>query len=314
MKFLYAFAAMCLGFLPRACDAAQAPQVLVSIRPLYGIAASIMKDVGTPQLLLEGSASPHTYHLKPGDVREIEKTDLLFWIGPAYEGFLTKVVQSLPEKRQLQCQALKGMTIHTMRSGGLWEQEEHHHHGEEHGHHGDHQHVSGSTDGHIWLDVSNVQAMAQALADHLIQLDPVHKKQYETNLNNFLQQMDTLQKQLKIEAEAIKNEPIIVFHDAYQYLEKSLNLKVVGSILLEPEMPAGACHLKRLHALVEQGGCRCIFSEPQFSPALVNSLSEKSNIPVALLDPLGTQIPLSDGHYEQTLTQILRAIHGCTHP
>ena len=78
MKFLYAFVAMCLGFLPHSCDAAQAPQVLVSIRPLYGIAASIMKDVGTPQLLLEGSASPHTYHLKPGDVREIEKTDLLF--------------------------------------------------------------------------------------------------------------------------------------------------------------------------------------------------------------------------------------------
>ena len=48
-----------------------APQVVVSIKPIHSLVASIMKGVGEPSLIVEGAASPHTYSLKPSNARAL---------------------------------------------------------------------------------------------------------------------------------------------------------------------------------------------------------------------------------------------------
>ena len=73
------------------------PNVVVSIKPLHSLVASVMKGVGEPELLLEGNTSPHTAALKPSQAEAIQKADLVFWIGDTLEAFLSKSLESGPD-------------------------------------------------------------------------------------------------------------------------------------------------------------------------------------------------------------------------
>ena len=39
--------------------------VVASIKPVNSLVSGVMDGVGTPKLIIEGAASPHTYALKP---------------------------------------------------------------------------------------------------------------------------------------------------------------------------------------------------------------------------------------------------------
>ena len=56
---------------------------------------------GTPELLVKGSASPHTYAMKPSDAPRLNHADLFFRMSEAVEPFTAKVVQSLPKQVQV---------------------------------------------------------------------------------------------------------------------------------------------------------------------------------------------------------------------
>ena len=62
--------AMVLGCLisavaPCFAEDPASPKVVVSIKPIHGLIASVMRGVGEPRLLLSGIASPHSYSLRP---------------------------------------------------------------------------------------------------------------------------------------------------------------------------------------------------------------------------------------------------------
>src|SRR6266852_6095932 len=81
--------------------AAAAPQVVVSIKPIHSLLAGVMAGIGEPALIVAGSSSPHVYTLRPSDARKLEAADIVFWVGPILEGFLTKPISSLAGKAEI---------------------------------------------------------------------------------------------------------------------------------------------------------------------------------------------------------------------
>ncbi|WP_457825638.1 metal ABC transporter solute-binding protein, Zn/Mn family, partial [Staphylococcus aureus] len=61
----------------------------VTIKPVHSLVAAIMEGAGTPALIVEGQASPHTFALKPSSARAIEAADLFVRVSPAVEPFTT---------------------------------------------------------------------------------------------------------------------------------------------------------------------------------------------------------------------------------
>ncbi|NBB47257.1 zinc ABC transporter solute-binding protein [Rhizobium sp. CRIBSB] len=121
--------------------ASAAPDVVVSIKPVHSLVASIMKGVGEPSLIVEGSASPHTYTLKPSNARALENADLVFWVGPGLEAFLEKPLEALPKKAKVvELEDAPGMTKLPFREGGAFEGHEHDDHAETGGDHDGHAH------------------------------------------------------------------------------------------------------------------------------------------------------------------------------
>ena len=83
------------GFIE--AHAGPAPKVVVTVKPVHALVAAIMAGVGEPQLLVEGSASPHTFTLKPSAARAIEQADIFIRVSEATEPFTHRIVEGLPK-------------------------------------------------------------------------------------------------------------------------------------------------------------------------------------------------------------------------
>jgi zinc transport system substrate-binding protein len=146
-----------------------APDVVVSIKPVHSLVASIMKGVGEPSLIVEGAASPHTYTLKPSNARALENADVVFWVGPGLETFLEKPLEALPkDAKVVELEDAPGLTKLSFREGGAFEGHDHGEHGEEsaehaHGEEG-HDHAEEHDHGHA--HATEEAAKADAHEDH----------------------------------------------------------------------------------------------------------------------------------------------------
>ena len=69
--------------------------MVASIKPIHSLVAAIMAGVGTPELIVEGASSPHTYSMKPSNARALQGAKVIFWTGPGMEVFLQKPLAAL---------------------------------------------------------------------------------------------------------------------------------------------------------------------------------------------------------------------------
>ena len=289
--------------LPADAGAAEAPRVIVSIKPIHSLAASVMAGVGVPELLVQGAASPHSYAMRPSDAARLDDAQVVFWIGPALEAFLVKPVASLAgDAAVLELEELPRLTLLPPREGGVWEPHMHEHgdaahddaHGEdEHDHdedeahaEGGHDHEAGTVDAHLWIDPDNAKVIAAAMAEALAGLDPAHGETYRANARDLAARIDALDAELAAALAPVRDRPFIVFHDAYQYFEAQYGLAAAGSITVSPDQPPGARRLAEIRAAIAARGAACVFREPQFEPALVELVIEGSGARQGELDPM----------------------------
>ncbi len=70
-------------------------KVIASIKPLHSLVSYVMDGVGKPGILVDGSASPHTFQLKPSHAEMLQEADIVFWIGEDLESFLETPLESI---------------------------------------------------------------------------------------------------------------------------------------------------------------------------------------------------------------------------
>lgn len=308
-------------------SAMAAPNVVVSIKPIHSLVASVMEGVGEPKLIVEGAASPHTYSLKPSNARTLQSADLVFWVGHGLEAFLEKPLEALATKATvIELEDAKGLEKLKFREGGAFEAHDHgeHGHGEhegdehkegEHAHKHeeshDHDHEHGEYDMHLWLDPMNAKAMAGAIETALIQADPTNAVKYQENAKKLMANLDALDTELSKTLEPVKDKPFIVFHDAYQYFEHRYDVSVAGSITVSPETMPGADRVSQIHNKIKTLNATCVFAEPQFEPKLVKVVTEGTNAKSGTLDPEAATIKEGPSLYFDLMRGIASSIVNC---
>ena len=291
-----------LLFAPLFACAAQ-PVVVASIKPVHALVAGVMQGVGEPLLLISGGASPHEYSLKPSDARALGAAQVVFWIGPELESFLVKPLANTPTARSVTLLDAPGVTLLPLRAGGAWEAHDHDH---------DHDHdPAASRDVHLWLDPVNAAAMVRQMAAVLGAADPARQAEYARNGAALVERLDRLNQQLASALAPVREQPYLVFHDAYQYFERRYGLNAVGSVVLKPEQRPGAKRVADIQARVRERKVRCVFGEPQFQPALVETIIAGSDARRGVLDPLGADLPAGPDAYFQLLQGLAEALRGC---
>lgn len=309
-------------------------RVVASIKPVHGLASAVMAGVGSPALLIKGADSVHGYQLKPSDARMIENAHVLLWVGPTLETSLTASISNLAKGRKIvELSTASELTLLPNREtpdahGEESKEEDEDEHGhededehgnedeDEHGHDDDdedehHDHDHGMQDMHIWLDIGNAKVMAREIARALQNAFPEYQDEFETNLNHVLQRLDALEAELQEHAEPIAGSPYIVFHDAYQYLEKKLNLNNVGAVTANLERAPGVKKIRELRETILGTGAVCVFSEPQFDAKILQTIAEGTDIRFGVLDPLGADIDAGPDAYFQIMRGMVGSLRDC---
>jgi len=286
---------------PAAAEA-RTPYVAASIKPLQSLAAAVMQGVGTPDVIVHGAGSPHTYAMRPSEVRELTRAEIVFWIGPAYESFLAKAIAGLPA-RAIAMLDVPGITVLPARSGGVWDTAER----------GTQVHLASLADAdpHVFLDPRNAEAIVRAMAATLSTADPAHQAAYRKNAETTIARLQALDGELAAQLAPVEKTPYVVFHDGYQYLERRYGLNAVGSVVVSPERPPGARRLAEIRDKIKDLHAACVFAEPQFDSALVRTAAEGTSARIGVLDYLGTDLKPGPDAYFDMMRGLGRALVSC---
>ena len=293
--------------------------VVTSIKPLHSLTSYIMEGVGEPELIIDGVASPHNFQIKPSHAKMLQNADLVIWIGEDLESFLPTALKSIPKDAVVfELLDQSGLKKLKFREKNIFEGHDDHGHDEhakkeddhdDHGH-DDHGHGHGSFDPHIWLDPANAKVIVKKITNQLSKIDKDNASTYKANSKKVIKDLDGLIKEVKNEIN--KDASFVVFHDAYQYFEKRFGLNVIGALTVNPDVMPGAEQLSEIREVIEHEKAKCIFSEPQFNPNIINSIASDTGVKTGVLDPLGANIDKGKNMYFDLIKDMSNSLKDCS--
>ena len=118
-----------LSFLTLLSPANAEIKVVASIKPIHSLASYLMDGVGTPDLIVDGYASPHGFALKPSHAKMLQEADIVFWVGEDLENFLEKPLGSIAKKAEkIELLQIKGLEILKFRERNIFDGHDDHGH------------------------------------------------------------------------------------------------------------------------------------------------------------------------------------------
>jgi zinc transport system substrate-binding protein len=149
------------------------------------------------------------------------------------------------------------------------------------------------------------------LTDHLVRWDSANASAFEQNRDALIARIDALDATLAAQLEPVRHRPFIVFHDAYQYFERHFGLNAAGSITLDPSLSPGARRVQELRARLQADDVTCLFTEPQFRPALAETLVEGTKTRLGEMDPVGSHVAPGPDAWFAVMQNLADSLTAC---
>jgi len=277
-------------------SAQPATNVVVSIRPIHSIVSALMEGVSEPRLLLDSNESAHTFHLKPSQLKLLSNADLLITIGDSFESGLTKVIRNIDQNYRLNLSEIKELQIYDFRDHNEIEHDEHDEH---------------DKDLHLWLDVGNVQIIAEKIKQKLIEINPSNKEQYNTNYLELKSKLNQLEEKIQFQLEPIKSTPFAIYADILQYFEKNFDLN--KPVIIAPYHGARLSINRVIKAKnkMKNQKTRCLIYGSENTSKQINVLTEGLDIKAHSVDILGVKLEPGSEQYFDLMKEISNQLASC---
>ncbi|PCM45410.1 zinc ABC transporter substrate-binding protein [Marinobacter sp. ANT_B65] len=294
-------------------------QILASIKPLELLVRAVATENMRTSTLVPPGASPHNYSMTPSKRRALEGADIIFWIGPEMETFLTRLLTG----SEFGERSVSLMTT----DGDVDEQEHDDHHADHDDHdghedhedhddqgHSDHGHShdhGDGTDPHIWVDPQVAVSMAESIRDALVKLDGADHEALDRNLEKFRESIAQKEAQIRKQLEPLKGISLFAYHSAFNQFGEHYNLNVEGVLTLNPDLAPGAQHIAEVQNQLRNANHPCLLTEPQFNRQWWHSITEGLDVTFSTWDPLATDIDATAKGYEAFQQSIADAVLRC---
>ena len=300
MRFLFTGVAFCVSWA-LLTDSGQAQDqdknVVVTIKPLHSLVQAVMGDTGQAQLMVDGRTSPHNFVLKASHLRMLENADIVFYIDDGFEFFLERAFQRAQPGRRVPIAQEADIRLLAYEGG---HSHDHDHGGQEHD----------DTDRHIWLDTDNALEMVIAIEDALAETYPELQETYRQNANALRRRIVKLDDLIEERLDNVRDEPFMVFHDAYGYFARQYDLSYEGAVVggeggkLSPGM------VTDLRSRIRTKGVVCVFAEPQFSRRFLTVIDDLG-VKYGVLDPLGAKQQEGPKLYFTLMLNLATSLQKC---
>lgn len=250
-------------------------RVATTFLPLYSLTAAIAGEDALVENLLPPGVGPHEYAFAPSDIERLSRADVLVANGLGLEEWLADVVATAnPDIAVVEASA--GITTRTpleaIRLGEEEEDEEEH----------------GPADPHVWLDPVRAKAMAGNIAVALSAADPDNAAGYRSRLAVLEGRLDALDRDIRETLAPLPDKRFVAFHDAFGYFAERYGLETVAVVEASPGKEPSPADVARIVTLIRAERVKAIFSEPQFSPRIVETIAAETGLVTHPLDPLET--------------------------
>ena len=287
---------------------ADVPRVATDIAPVHGLVARVMMGVGSPDLVVQPGASPHGYSMRPSEATALNRADFVFWIGEALTPWLEGSIETLAaDARVVELLHAEGVIEMPFREGARFVHHEEDGHEEE----GHDDHDQEGIDPHAWLAPDNGKLWLDLIAAELAQFDPVNADTYHANAEAGRAEIDAAVVTIDAALEPLRGGGFVVFHDAYQYFETSFDLTALAAISLSDATAPSPARIAEVRDTVAELSVSCVFSEPQFNPGLVATVLDGTGAKTAVIDPMGTALPLGPQFYPTLLLDLGQRMADC---
>lgn len=307
---LFGLAAMIAAGAALPASAQEAPRIVVTSKPIHSLVQSVLGDVAKAELIVDGTASAHTYALRPSDARAMNQANVIFRTSEALEPFTVRVVRSLPKAVQVVTLVdAPGLKPLPMRKDANFEADKH-----DHGHAHGHSHAKAAVDPHVWLDPANAKSMIDNIAAVLKPRFASSAAKLDENAARSKAAIDALAADLERDLKPLAGRGYVVFHDAYQYFERRFGLTPVGAFVLDPETPPSGRRLTDLRRRIGQLGATCVFAEPNFDAKVVDAVITGTSAKKGVLDPEGATLPAGPELYGTLMRNLAAELRRCLAP
>lgn len=268
-------------------ESAEPVAVLTSIKPLALIVKEAFGPLVEVQSLLPPNVSPHSYALKPSDIRQLAASELFVWIGPGMESFMPAVLKKAPPQQTLALiRVFEDHAPELLLRYKAFGNPAHAHDDADaeadDGHDGhEDDHAPGQVDSHLWLGRRQALESAQRIGDVLKQRHPHLTAKIDQRLSNFAESLSGLPP-----APDLAGVRLVSYHNGFAYLMNDLNLQVSEVVVTQSDLTPGARHFGVLRDAFQRSP-HCLINEPQFGGSrLVDKLATLAAQTVTL-DPMG---------------------------
>ena len=196
-------------------------KVVASIAPIHSLVSEVVagSEIGEPELLIRGKTSPHSFTLRPSDVRKLQNANVFFLVSETLETSTMHSLKSLGSDTHV-VELMNTSGMHLVRYAGSDSQDDghghEHGHSHEHGHEHDTSHPMNQYDHHIWLDPRNAIVIVDEINKVMSDIDPQNSEVYESNANRLRLELEALTTEIMSELESTQDSEFIVFSRCIQ--------------------------------------------------------------------------------------------------
>lgn len=262
--------------------------VVTSFYPMYVAAENVIGDV--EGVTLENLSEPqtgclHDYQLTAADMKLLSKADVFIVNGGGIESFLSDVAESYPDLKIVQ--ACDGIDLLESAEGtGESHNDLSSNEDADHDDHDHSEHSHGDENAHVWMDLADYQIQVQNICNGLSEADSAHAEQYAKNAQTYQGKVQELQQEAAELASQIASQPVVIFHEAYEYIVQEYGLQLAGEMNLDEERQVSAGEVADILHSIEDNHVSVVLAEELYGTDMGEMVTKQSGVKVVYLDTL----------------------------
>ena len=231
---------------------------VIDVVATIGMITDAVEHVGGARVDVEGlmgpGIDPHLYKASEGDLRRLERADVVFYGGLHLEAKMADVLERIGERR-----ATQAVTDAIPRSALLRPAQ-----------------FKGQFDPHVWFDVALWTKAVEQIRDRLAELDPGSAGLYRRNAAAYLAELRQLDDYVHEQALRVPEgrRVIITAHDAFNYFGEAYGFEVRGLQGISTAAEAGAGDVQGLAQFIARNRIPAIFVESSVSSRTIEAVRE----------------------------------------
>ncbi|HEY4434373.1 MAG TPA: metal ABC transporter substrate-binding protein [Candidatus Cybelea sp.] len=232
-------------------NAAGKIEVTTTISTLNSFVQGVGGEYVSVRNIVPIGASPETFAPAPQDVASVADAQLLVENGAGLETWLDRLLHDAGASKLHIVVCAQGLPVKNLNP-------------------------------HLWMDPVLAKDYVDKIRDALIAVDPAHADAYRVNAFRYNHRLDELIAQIRRQINMIppSHRYMIVYHNAWQYYNDRFGIVTLGFVERNPGQEPNPQQIAGLIDLAKQHHVRALFSEPEYSPKILETMAQGANIKI----------------------------------